>query len=97
MIKRLNSLKNIFKDYIRKKLLDKLLWATTEHADKGKFIKYSAQSFWSFGALKRVLENKNEVKKPFESLRYGLSAPKKIIKNSIINLQDKTAKNIFNI
>lgn len=88
---------NGIEDYIRKMLIDRLLWATTEQSDNGNFIKYSGQPFWSVGALKRLLENKNDGKKPFEGLRHEHSVPKKVIKNSIINLQDKTFENIFKI
>ena len=42
---------------IRKRLVDNLLWASTEYNEKGENIKYYGQKYWSDAAIKTYIEN----------------------------------------
>ena len=52
--------KNALPDYIKKMLLERLLWATTEHDNNGIYKKYEGQPFWSKGALRKLILNISE-------------------------------------
>ncbi len=88
---------NDIKDYIRKMLIDRLLWATTEHTDYGEYKKYLGQPYWSTGAIRKLLDNIDNNENLFKDLRHEHSVPKKEIKKRILNLKEKSFKNIFNI
>ncbi len=83
--------KNDMPEYIKKMLLERLLWATTEHDNQGNYKKYEGQPYWSKGALKKLLfniaEKQNNPKlNPYQDLRHEHSIPKKIIRElTLIN------------
>ena len=77
---------NEIKEYIIKMLLDRLLWATTEHTDDGVYKKYLGQPFWSVGAIEKFLDNLANDRNLFDGLRHEHSVPKIEIKKRIIDL-----------
>ncbi len=88
---------NEIQDYIKKMLLERLLWATTEHTDDGKYKKYIGQPFWSVGAIKKLLDNLANGRKLEDGLIHEHSVPKKEIKSRIMNLEDKSKDKILEI
>ena len=89
--------KNNIPDYLKTKLLDSLLWATTEYNDSGKKDKYFGQPFWSERALKQILINKKSGVNLEKDLRHEHAVPKKLIKDKILTLKNKSEEEIFNI
>ncbi|MFM7682494.1 MAG: hypothetical protein ACKO7P_07085 [Bacteroidota bacterium] len=87
--------KNNIPDYLKTKLLDSLLWATTEYNDSGKKDKYFGQRLWSIGALKQLLSNKKSGVSLDKDLRHAVL--KKLIKDEILTLKNKSEEEIFNI
>jgi hypothetical protein len=89
--------KNNVPDYLRKMLLERLLWATTENDNDGIYKKYDGQPYWSVGALNKLLDNISNKEKTFHDLRHEHAVPKKEIKEKIENLKNKSTKNILRI
>lgn len=82
-------------------LLEKLLWATTEHDNNGLYIKYAGQPYWSKGALRKLISNITEKQNnpnlnPYQDLRHEHSIPKKIIRELTL-VNDITNKQAFKI
>jgi hypothetical protein len=93
--------KNAMPDYIKKMLLERLLWATTEHDNNGIYKKYEGQPYWSKGALRKLILNIAEKKKnpklsPYQDLRHEHSIPKKIIRELTL-VNDITNEQAFEI
>jgi len=93
--------KNSIPDYIKKMLLERLLWATTEHDNKGIYKKYDGQPYWSKGALRKLISNITEKQNnpklnPFQDLRHEHSIPKKIIRELTL-VNDITNEQAFEI
>ena len=93
--------KNSIPDYIKKMLLERLLWATTEHDNKGIYKKYDCQPYWSKGALRKLISNITEKQNnpklsPFQDLRHEHSIPKKIIRELTL-VNDITNEQAFEI
>ncbi len=93
--------KNAIPDYIKKMLLERLLWATTEHDNNGIYKKYDGQPYWSKGALRKLILNIAEKKKnlklnPYQDLRHEHSIPKKIIRELTL-VNDITKEKAFEI
>lgn len=93
--------KNAMPDYIKKMLLERLLWATTEHDNNGIYKKYEGQPYWSKGALRKMILNIAEKKKnpklsPYQDLRHEHSIPKKIIRELTL-VNDITEEKAFEI
>ena len=92
---------NAIPDYIKKMLLERLLWATTEHDNNGIYKKYEGQPYWSKGALRKMIlniaEKQNNPKlNPFQDLRHEHSIPKKIIRELTL-VNDITEDKAFEI
>lgn len=95
------ALKNGISPYIRKMLIERLLWATTEHNNMGDYNKYDGQPYWSKGALRKLLDNLEEKKiskgyNPFKDLRHEHSVPKKLIRE-MINVPDITKDQVYTV
>lgn len=93
--------KNSIPYYIKKMLLERLLWATTEHDNKGIYKKYDGQPYWSKGALRKLISNITEKQNnpklsPFQDLRHEHSIPKKIIRELTL-VNDITNEQAFEI
>ena len=93
--------KNAMPDYIKKMLLERLLWATTEHDNDGIYKKYEGQPYWSKGALRKLMLNISEKKNnpklsPYQDLRHEHSIPKKIIRDLTL-VNDITKEKAFEI
>ncbi len=93
--------KNAMPDYIKKMLLERLLWATTEHDDSGIYKKYEGQPYWSKGALRKLILNisnkqSNPKISPYQDLRHEHSIPKKIIRELTL-VNDITEEKAFEI
>ncbi|NMD00062.1 MAG: hypothetical protein GYA62_10110, partial [Bacteroidales bacterium] len=93
--------KNDMPSYIKKMLLERLLWATTEHDNQGNYKKYEGQPYWSKGALRKLISNiaekQNKPKlNPFQDLRHEHSIPKKIIRELTL-VNDITIEQAFEI
>lgn len=89
--------KNGVEKYIRLKLLDGLLWITTENDDKGLKKKYIGQPFWSKAALNQLKLNITNKNSKVLGLRHEHLVPKKFICNLIIKEVDKSVENIYKI
>lgn len=93
--------KNSIPDYIKKMLLERLLWATTEHDNIGLYKKYAGQPYWSKGALRKLISNITEKQNnpklnPYQDLRHEHSIPKKIIRELTL-VNDITNEQAFEI
>jgi hypothetical protein len=83
-------------DYIKRAILDRVIWIATENDDNGAFKKYFGQPYWSEGALKQLQENRINKIRLDKNLRHEHSVPKKeIIKR--INACNKSKQDIFDI
>ena len=87
--------KNALPDYIKKMLLERLLWANTEHNNQGSYQKYFGQPYWSKGALYQLASNlgkriNNPKHRIYQDLRHEHSIPKRIIRELI--LKNKVSK-----
>jgi hypothetical protein len=92
---------NAMPDYIKKMLLERLLWATTEHDNIGIYKKYDGQPYWSKGALRKLISNITEKQNnaklsPYQDLRHEHSIPKKIIRELTL-VNDITKDKAFEI
>lgn len=81
--------RNEIPEYIQFFLVDRLLWAATEHDDNGKFNKYFGVPYWSVGAIDKVVENINSSKKPEKDLVHEHSVPKCVIAEKLDELYEK--------
>lgn len=93
--------KNNIPEYIRKMLIVRLVWATTEHDDQELSKKYQGQPYWTTGAIKQFLNNlaersTNKRYNLFQDLRHEHAVPKKEI-IARIQKSDKSKEAIFNI
>ena len=88
---------NNVSDYLKKILLDRLLWATTEHDNNGDYKKYLGQPYWSIGAIRKLLDNMANKRNLFLDLRHEHAVPKKEIKHKILDLETKSYDNIISI
>ena len=93
--------KNAMPHYIKKMLLERLLWATTEHDNNGIYKKYEGQPYWSKGALNKLIfniaEKQNNPKlSTYQDLRHEHSIPKKIIRDLTL-VNDITRDKAFEI
>ena len=93
--------RNEMPDYIKKMLLERLLWATTEHDNQGNYKKYEGQPYWSKGALRKLISNiavkqNNPKFNPYQDLRHEHSIPKKIIRELTL-VNDITNEQAFEI
>jgi len=83
--------------YLQDMIFKRLIWACTEHDNKGVYRKYDGQPLWSDGALIQRLKNIQE-KRPFnEELRHEHCVPRKIILDKLNSLKSKSADEIFKI
>src|SRR5690606_29617632 len=84
-------------EYIRKMLLNRLLWAATENDDEGNYIKYIGQPYWSAEAIEQYKKNiKNKEKDKYKDLRHEHSVPKKEKINAIEKLKHINEKDVLN-
>lgn len=91
------DIKNNFPEYLQLMLLERLLWATTEHDDEGKYKKYIGQPYWSIGALRQVQQNLASQRNFAHNLRHEHAVPKKEIRKRIIALAAKNHENVMTI
>ncbi len=90
---------NNIDDYIRKKLIETLIWVTTEHDDQGVSKKYQGQPYWTEGAMRQFLKNcdersSNKKHNLFQGLRHEHAVPKKEI-IALIQKSDKSTEAIL--
>lgn len=70
-------------EYIQFFLVDRLLWASTEHDDNGKYRKYFGTPYWSRGAIGQVLANAKGGFKRDKNLIHEHSVPKCVLAERI--------------
>lgn len=89
---------NEIPEYLQFLLSDRLLWAATEYDDNGIWSKYFGPTYWSSGAVKKVLENFSSGVKIDKDLRHEHAVPRKEL-NDQLDLMYKSKRlnqnNIF--
>lgn len=87
--------RNEIADYLKKIVLDRLLWAVTENDDAGKWHKYEGQPYWSMGALRQLKENLCEQRLLTQDLRHEHAVPKRVLKEKLLALPTKDVDSVL--
>ncbi len=97
LIALLHKHENGVPSYLKKIVVDRLLWAVTENDNDGVSRKYLGQPYWSKGALEMARKNISEDRSYAKDLRHEHAVPKKVLRKAFESIRMDDENSVLHV